>query len=131
MPITGAPYNDTEHIDLALDFIKDNVTQLCFCSALPTTYTEATSTYMLAIKSITDTDFTGPQVGYQGGQSRQIIVNGHTGILGTNTGLALFVALVDVTNTKIRYINNCWYPIESGVGFNFEEFFIEIGGVGG
>lgn len=47
-------------LDGALNVVKNNATRICVCSTQPTTYTEAITTYKLAIKTITSADFTGP-----------------------------------------------------------------------
>lgn len=50
-------------LDGALNYVKNNTTRISVCSTQPTTYTEAITTYKLAIKTITGTDFTGPANG--------------------------------------------------------------------
>lgn len=60
-------------LDAALDYIKNNATQLCVCNAQPTTYAQATSTYKLALRTgLTSGSFTGP-ADWAGG--RQLTVN--------------------------------------------------------
>jgi len=47
-------------LDKALQWIEDNALEYYICSAEPTTYTEASSTYALADVTISSADFTGP-----------------------------------------------------------------------
>ena len=49
--------SDTE-FDAGLNYLKNNVTRLCACSAEPTTYTEAITTYKLANVTVDSSDFT-------------------------------------------------------------------------
>lgn len=60
-------------MDAFLNNIKNNATRMCLCSAQPTNYTEATTTYdggagkyKLAIKTTSSSDFTGPANGVAG-----------------------------------------------------------------
>lgn len=94
-----AVHNDV--LDAALDYIKDNATKLCLCSAQPTTYTEAITTFMLAELTIDDTDFTGPADGDVSG--RKLTLNAQATIEVLTTGNCTHAALVDVLNTKLLY----------------------------
>lgn len=83
---------DDSAIDGALNIVKNGATQLCICSTQPTTYAQATVTYMLALKTgLTSASFTGPADGDVNG--RKLTVNATTGTSVTNGGTALFVAL--------------------------------------
>ena len=87
-----AKFLDNTVYDAALNVVKTTATQLCICSAQPTTYAQATSTYMLALATgLTSGSFTGPATGDVSG--RKLTVNAITGTTVTNSGTALYVAL--------------------------------------
>lgn len=92
-------------LDQSLAYIKAQGTRLCVCSTQPTTHTEALTTYMLAIKTITNTDYTGPADGDSSG--RKVRVNAASGVSVTNSGDAEHVALVDFANSKLLYVTTC------------------------
>jgi hypothetical protein len=92
-------------LDAALSYTKNNATRISVCSTEPTTFTEAVTTYMLAIKTIADTDFTGPANGDASG--RKITSNQHSGITVTNTGTAAHVALCDFDDSKLLLVTTC------------------------
>jgi len=83
---------DDSVIDGSLNIVKNGATQMCLCSAQPTTYTQATVTYMLALKTgLTSGSFTGPADGDTNG--RKLTKTAETGISVTNSGTVLYVAL--------------------------------------
>ena len=90
-------------LDAALNYIKTNGTQLSVCSAQPTTYAEATSTYKLAIKTITSTDFTGPANGDTSG--RKITVNQQASITIDSGGTATHIAVC--SGSVLLYVTTC------------------------
>jgi len=96
-------HNDV--LDAALSYIKDNATRISVCSTEPTTHTEALTTYMLAIKTITSADFTGPADGDTNG--RKLRSNQHANISVTNGGSAQHVALTDFGNSKLLLVTTC------------------------
>jgi hypothetical protein len=108
---------DDSVLDAALNVIK-GATQLCLCSAQPTTYTEATATYMLILKTgLTTGSFTGPADDTSG---RKITKNAETAISVTNTGTVLFAALCSasvllavttVTSQAVTAGNSCNTPL--------------------
>lgn len=89
-------------LDAALNVLKTTGTRLCFCSAEPTTYAEAITTYKLADLDIDSTDYTGPADGDVSG--RKLTVNAQTGITVDSTGTANHVAIVDVSGTALLYV---------------------------
>jgi hypothetical protein len=93
-------HNDV--LDAALNYIKTNATRLCCCSAQPTTYAEAITTYKLAIVTIDSADFTGPADGDTNG--RKLTVNAQTALTVDANGQELFYALVDNVNSKLLYV---------------------------
>lgn len=90
-------------LDQALTYIKTNGTRLCVCSAQPTTYTEAITTFKLAIKTIASTDYTGPAAGSQ----RQLTVNQQSGITVDSSGTALYIAVADSGNSALLLVTTC------------------------
>jgi hypothetical protein len=95
--------NDTV-LDQALNYIKNNVTQECVCSAQPATYAEATSTYKLALKTgLTSGSFTGPADGDTNG--RKITVNAQSGITVDSSGSATHIALC--SGSVLLYVTTC------------------------
>ena len=82
---------DDTLIDPNLNALKNGATQMCLCSAQPTTYAEAVTTFMLALKTgLTAGSFTGPVNGDVSG--RKITKTAETGISVTNSGAAIYVA---------------------------------------
>lgn len=83
---------DDSVIDGSLNIVKNGATQMAICSAQPTSYAEATATYMLALKTgLTSGSFTGPTDGDSTG--RKLTKTAETGITVTNPGTATHVAL--------------------------------------
>ena len=99
-----AKYQNDVILDTALDYIKNNVTQECVCSAQPTTYAEATSTYKLAIKTgLTSGSFTGPADGSPNG--RKLTVNEQASITVDTGGDATHIALC--SGSVLLYVTTC------------------------
>ncbi len=96
-------HNDV--LDQALNYIKNNATRLCVDNAQPTTYTEAITTYMLVLHTISASDFTGPADGDSSG--RKVTSNEHASVSITNSGTAIYVALADSVNSKLLYVTTC------------------------
>ena len=95
---------DDSVIDGSLNIVKNGATQLCLCSAQPTTYAEATSTYMLALKTgLSASSFTGPANGDASG--RKLTVNATTGTTVTNSGAAIYVALCSAS--VLLFVDTC------------------------
>jgi hypothetical protein len=98
-------------LDAALQYLEDNADRLCICSAEPTTYAEATTTYdggaskyKLGIATIDSDDFTGPVDGTSG---RKTTVNQQTGITVDATASATHIALCDSSNSALLYVTTC------------------------
>jgi hypothetical protein len=95
--------NDTI-LDQALNYIMNNVTQLCVCSAQPTTYAEATSTYKLAVKTgLNSGAFTGPANGDVSG--RKVTVNQQAAITIDTGGTATHIAIC--SGSVLLYVTTC------------------------
>jgi hypothetical protein len=93
---------DDSVLDGALNVLK-NATAISVCSTQPTTRAEAITTYMLATKTISGTDFTGPANGDTNG--RKITSNQHSAISITNSGNAQHIALT--SGTVLLYVTTC------------------------
>ena len=99
-----AKYQNDIILDTALDYIKNNVTQISICNAQPTTYAQATSTYKLAIRAgLTSGSFTGPADGTPNG--RKITVNEQASITVDASGDATHVALC--SGSVLLYVTTC------------------------
>ncbi len=109
-------------LDAALNEIKNNVAALHICSAEPTNYTEATSTYDLGDK--TPPAFTGPANGDTNG--RKLTIDAITDGSVTATGTADHVALV--TATVLYYVTtlSSSQSVTSGNTFTLTAWDIEI-----
>ena len=114
-----------DFLDGALNILKSNATRLCVCTTQPTTYTEAITTNMLAIKTITSTDFTGPSNGDTNG--RKIAVNSGSGLTVSSTATASHVALADSVTSRLWYVTTCTpQGLTSGNTVNVPAWDIEI-----
>lgn len=108
---------DDSVLDAAIAVIK-GATQLCLCNAQPTTYAQATSTYMLVLKTgLTAGSFTGPADGDTSG--RKVTKSAESGISVTNTGTVIYAALCSasvllyvttVTSQVVTAGNTCNTP---------------------
>ena len=95
---------DDSVIDGSLNIVKNGATQMAICSAQPTTYAEATSTYKLALKTgLTSGSFTGPVNGDTNG--RKLTINATTGTTVDVGGTALFVALC--SGSVLLLVDSC------------------------
>lgn len=104
---------NTSVSDALLDVIKTGISglgpcnKMVICSAEPTTYTEANSTYMLANTSLTGTDFTKAAGDGAGNTPRKVTVGAKTGITVTNSGTATHVAWIDTVNSALLLVTTC------------------------
>lgn len=91
-------------LDGSLNVVKNNATQLCVCNAQPTTYTEATDTFKLAIKTgLTSSNYTGPADHTSG---RKLTVNEQTGITVDASDDAIYIALCG-TASDLYVVTTC------------------------
>lgn len=90
--------------DFGLNTIKTNATRMCLCSAEPTTYTQAITTFELADVTMASGDFTIANGDTSG---RKITVAAKTAISVDASGTGTHVALVDVTNSKLLFVTTC------------------------
>lgn len=97
-------FQDDAMLDAALNYIKNNGTQLCVCSTQPTSYAEATSTYKLAIRTgLTAGSFTGPANGDTNG--RKLTVNQQATINVDTGGNAQHIAIC--SGSVLLYVTTC------------------------
>lgn len=92
-------------LDAALQYLEDNATLLCVCSAQPTTYAEATSTYKLADVVIDSADFTGPADGDSSGRKTRI--NEQAAVPVDSSGDATHIALCKSSGSVLLYVTTC------------------------
>jgi len=91
-------------LDAALEYLEVNGDEFNVCSAQPTTYTEAHTTYMLAQHSATTAD----SIVADGDSSgRKITWSQQADITITNSGTATHVAIADTGNSKLLLVTTC------------------------
>lgn len=88
-------------LDGALNIIKNNCTRMTFCSAQPTTFTEANATFALADVTMATGDFTNANGDTSG---RKGTVTAKAAVPVDVTGTGNHIALLDVTNSKLLYV---------------------------
>jgi hypothetical protein len=109
-------------LDGALDIIKNNVTEMTVCSAEPTTFTEATTTYALADVVMTSGDFTHGNGDTSG---RKTTVASKAGVNVDSSGTATHVALC--SGSVLYYVTTCTsQALTSGNTITFPAWDIEI-----
>lgn len=95
-------------LDAALNYLADQGDRIDICSAEPTTYAEATSTYTLGTTTMTlgagNGDYSAIADGDTSG--RKITVLAQTGISVTSTGTATHIAITDGT-AALLYVTTC------------------------
>ena len=99
-----AKWQNDSMLDAALDYLASTVTRACICSAQPTTYTEATATFMLANVTMDSGDFTKLDGDTSG---RKLVIGEQKNIIIDNDGVANHIALVSVADTTLRYVTTC------------------------
>jgi len=111
-------------LDAALDYIANNCDELVICSAEPTTYAEAHTTYALGSKS-TPT-FTGPTNGDSSGRKLTVDAVSQEDVDSSDT--ATHVALTDTGNSKLLYVTelSASQAVVSGNKWNLAAWDIEI-----
>jgi hypothetical protein len=113
-------------LDAALNYIKTNALIMTACSAQPTTYAEAITTYKLADIVIDSDDFTGPADGDTNG--RKLTVNAQNGVTVDTEGNPTHIALADTVNGKLLYVTTetGLQTLYAGNTCNFPAWDIEI-----
>jgi hypothetical protein len=93
--------------DAVLDKILDEIataTKQVACSAQPTTFTEANSTYALADVTLDSGDFTKANGDTSG---RKVTVGAQNGVLIDASGTATHIALVRTADSTLLYVTTC------------------------
>lgn len=94
-------------MDAALDYVA-TATQLCVCSSQPTTYAEATSTYKLAVSTMTAGAGNGSYTKANGDTNgRKLTVAQQANKAIDSSGTATHVALVIVGSSTLVYVTTC------------------------
>jgi hypothetical protein len=113
-------------LDAALQYIEDNLTDIYICSAEPSNYTEATSTY--ALGDYNSPSVTGPANDTSGRKTTvDAIASGDPGDV-TDTGTATWVAGIDEVNDKLLFAQelSSSQAVTSGNTFTLTAFDINI-----
>ena len=96
--------NDDYFLDVPLDYLAANGNRLCICSAQPTTYAQAITTYELADVTLASGDYT---VGDGDSSGRKVTIGAKSSITIDASGDATHVAIVDTGNTRLLYVTTC------------------------
>lgn len=99
-----AKYSNDTGLDQALAWFAD-CDALHICSAQPTTYAEATSTYSLGSVALTAGDGNGDfTIGNGSVDGRALTVAAQTVASASGNGTVTHVAIVQSTGTTLRYV---------------------------
>jgi hypothetical protein len=121
-----AKFSNTDNQDAHLNNIKNNATRLCICEAEPTSFSIATTegTSMLAITTISGSNFTGPSTV---SLVRRLVSIANNAIEVLHTGDAIYVALVNFVGEKVLYYTTCTsQTLTDGNTVNVPAFNIDI-----
>lgn len=118
-----AAYIHTDAHDAALNVIKNNTENLYICSAQPTTFAEASSTYKLGTKA--SPTIGSPEAGDVSG--RKITVSAISDGAVSANGTATWVALTDDSASKLIAAQalNASQSVSNGNEFTLTAFDIE------
>jgi fructose-specific component phosphotransferase system IIB-like protein len=110
-------------LDGTLDVIA-TATKMIACSAQPTTYTEANSTYALADIVIDSGDFTKANGDTNG---RKVTIGAQSSVTVDSSGTATHVALVITGSSTLLYVTTCTsQALTAANTVNFPAWDIEI-----
>jgi len=98
-----AKYVHDDVLDAALNYIKNNCTRMTACNAQPTTYAEGNATFALADVTLAPADM----IVADDTSGRKITVAAKTGVVIDVSGTAVYIALLDVSNSKLLYVTTC------------------------
>jgi len=118
------PYCNPYLHDKLLDAIRQECNRMVLCSATPTNYTEANSTYALASVTMTPSDFT---LGNGAVSGRRVTVAAKNNVNVTTTGDPVVCALLDTVNQRLLYYvdETTTQTIYAGNTVNIPSFTIE------
>lgn len=105
-------------LDKTLDEIATATRQI-LCSAQPTTYTEANSTYALADVTLSGADFAKANGDTSG---RKVTVAAKSSVLIDTSGTGNHIALVRVSDTTLIYVTTCTSQAVTANGSNTVNF---------
>jgi hypothetical protein len=99
------PYLNDDVMDVLLQYVADNGDQLSLCDTIPTTYTEAITTYKLAIiTGLTSGDYS---LGAGAVSGRSLTMSAQTGITVDVEGIPLYAAITDSGGTALLAYFTC------------------------
>ncbi len=101
-------------LDKTLDEIA-TATKQVLCSAQPTTYAEANSTYALADVVIDSGDFTKANGDTSG---RKVTIGAQTGVLIDTSGTGTHIALIRTADSTLIYVTTCTSQAVTANGSN-------------
>lgn len=101
-------------LDKTLDEIA-TATKQVLCSAQPTTYAEANSTYALADIVIDGTDFTKANGDTNG---RKVTIGAQSGVLIDSSGTGTHIALIRTADSTLIYVTTCTSQAVTANGSN-------------
>lgn len=129
-----AKRTNTAMLDKALDCIKTGsgvvgpCNKMVVCSAEPTTYTEANSTYKLAEVAMASGDFTIAAGDGAGNTPRKVTSGAKSGVSVTVSGTATHVAWIDTANSVLLEVTTCTsQALTSGNTVNIPAWKMELG----
>ncbi len=105
-------------LDKTLDEIATATKQI-LCSAQPTTYAEANSTYALADVVIDSGDFTKANGDTSG---RKVTIGAQSGVLIDTSGTGTHIALVRTADSTLIYVTTCTSQAVTANGSNTVNF---------
>ncbi len=125
---------NTSILDAALNVIKTGITgvgpcnKMVVCSAEPTTYAEANTTYKLAEVAMSGTDFTIANGDGAGTTPRKVTTAQKTGVSVSTSGTATHVALIDTVNSVLLEVTTCTsQALTSGNTVTIPAWKVELG----
>lgn len=125
---------NTAVLDKALDTVKTGsgsvgpCNKMVVCSAEPTTYTEANTTYKLAEVTMTGTDFTIANGDGAGNTPRKVTSGAKSSVSVGTSGTATHVAWIDTSNTILLEVTTCTsQALTSGNTVNIPAWKMELG----
>lgn len=92
-------------LDASIEYVADECNEINLCSAEPTTYAEAHTTYMLAQHALTVGDGNGDYTIGDGDTSgRKVDLTQQASVPITNTGTATHAALVRTSDQTLLFV---------------------------
>jgi len=115
-------------LDAALNYIANNADEIYYCSAQPTTYTEASVTFKLAGDTLTVGDGNGNYVVGNGDiDGRKLAVTPTQNVTVNTNGTVTYVALSDGTSVLYAKALDAGVAVTTANPLDPSAFDIEIG----